>query len=111
MNIKEFSKYAGLSAIIVGGAVELSRWAIIRGIRRYQNNETSEPISKTADHGSYTVKTTQTLVGKYRGGRVITERHVVFKHELGNDSYRSTSQSLRSDKEITLTDGTRARGE
>ena len=100
----------GLIALAGIGVCALSFNAITHCGKTYHAGEESEPIKKLTNEGWGTITTTQTLLGRFRGGVVRTLREVNFIHHPEKSSCRRTRQSLRVGKEITLLDGSKARG-
>lgn len=76
----------------------------------YQEGEDSSPIRKQTDEGWGTRTVTQIISGRVHGGRVATDVSVAFTHEPLANNTRTHSQRLRAGRNITLTDGTIARG-
>lgn len=80
--------------------------------KTYGPGEKSAPIKRVTDEG-YGIRTViQILLGNHRGGKIITESTFGFNFTLFGQlgSYSRTKQRLRPGKEITLTDGTKAKG-
>lgn len=108
--ILKLAKYAGLTAIVTGTAINLSLGAITRGDKIYRDGEKSKPITDKKNFGAGVKEVVQTLIGKNHGGRIVTETTILFHHNPDHNSFRRTSQNLGKGSTTILTDGSRVTG-
>lgn len=101
----------GILTLSVTSSYRLLFGAIKHGSQVYEDGEESAPIITKRDEGLNWRIVKQILIGKQRGGRILTETRIIFKHEPGKNDRKTTSQRLRVGKAVTLTDGTTAEGE
>lgn len=114
LNVGNIVRRAGAILAAVG-LFELSRSAIVwtrkdESKKIIAKAEKSAPIIYTEDLGYGSKTVSQTLVGKEKGGQVITDTTVFFHHEPDSSFRRIKTQRLGKDKQIKLTDGSNAKG-